>query len=305
MAEKKSLAPLYLIDASIYIFRAYFSLPESIRNNRDQPANAVYGFASFLSGLVSNKNPGHIAAMFDESLTTCFRNTLYPRYKASRALPDTDLARQLNWCRELTELVGIKTYASQRYEADDLIGTTAARMRGHGFRMIYVTGDKDLGQLIQGQDRIWDYARDEIYSRRDILKRFGIRPNQFADYLGLAGDAVDDIPGVPGIGAKTASQLISRFGDLSTLYNRVESGRLAGTTNLQLRGLPRIESLLNQHKELAWLSRELATISKTADIRPTPASLRRKPVKTRSLKAWLVNNGFGSRLASRLPQNQK
>jgi DNA polymerase-1 len=301
MARTKPLVPLYLVDASIYIFRAYFSLPESIRNNQGKPANAVYGFASFLSGLVSSKKPQHIAAMFDESLDTCFRNTLYPPYKASRALPDTDLARQLNWCRELTELVGIKTYASNKYEADDLIGTTAARMRDQGFRMIYVTGDKDLGQLIQGQDRIWDFARDELYGRRDIFNRFGIQPHQFADYLGLAGDAVDDIPGVPGIGVKTASQLISRFGDLATLYDTLESGRFAKTNNLELRGLPRIESLLTQHKEQAWLSRELATISETANIRPTPATIRRKPVKTRSLKAWLAKNGFGNRLASRLP----
>ena len=303
MAARKSLIPLYLVDASIYIFRAYFSLPESICNSSNKPANAVYGFASFLSGLLSEKNPGYIVAMFDGSLTTCFRNQLYPRYKASRALPDPDLARQLNWCRELTELVGIKTYASKRYEADDLIGTTAARMREHGFKMIYVTGDKDLGQLIHGQDRVWDYARDEIYGRQDILRRFGIKPDQFADYQGLAGDAVDDIPGVPGIGAKTASRLISRFGDLATLYKRVETGRLTSTSNLQLRGLPRIESLLNQHKDMAWLSRELATISTTANIRPTPASLRRKPVKTRSLNNWLHRNGFGNRLASRLPQS--
>lgn len=301
MAKTKPVTPLYLVDASIYIFRAWFSLPESIRNNRGEPANAVYGYAGFLSALLSDRNPEHIAAMFDESLTTCFRNAFYPRYKASRALPDADLARQLNWCRQLTELVGIKTYASQEYEADDLIGTTAARMRGHGFRMIYVTGDKDLGQLLQGQDRIWDFARKEVYGSRDIFRRFGIRPHQFADYLGLAGDTADDIPGVPGIGGKTASQLIRRFGDLASLYNRVESGRLAGTANLPVRGLPRIESLLKRHEQLAWLSRELATISETANIRPTPASVRRKPVKERSLKAWLRDNGFGGRLASRLP----
>jgi len=291
---------LYLIDASIYIFRAYFAMPESITNSAGHPANAVYGYASFLSGMLTNSNPSHVAAMFDESLDSCFRNELYPDYKANRAPPDENLARQLNWCKELTELMGIKSYASNRYEADDLIGTAARHLRPHGFKMIYVTGDKDIGQLISGHDRVWDYAKNEFHNHRAFRERFGVRPDQLPDYLGLAGDPVDVIPGVPGVGAKTASALIQRFGSLERLYRFLQSKHLADAGSLTLRGLDRIDRQLREHEQQAWLSRELATISDSAGIRPSPATLRRAPVKARALRDWLQRNGFGERLAGRL-----
>lgn len=291
---------LYLIDASIYIFRAYFSLPETISNVKGHPANAVFGYASFLSGLIAGKKPDHIAAMFDESLDTCFRNDIHPQYKSNRAPPDDDLARQLNWCKELTSLMGIKTYASNRYEADDLIGTAARHMRPHGFSMIYVTGDKDIGQLISGRDRVWDFARNEYYNHQAIRQRFGVKPGQLPDYLALAGDPVDVIPGVPGIGSKTASALIQRFGDLEKLYRYLQTKSLRDASLPTVRGLERINRQLREHEQQAWMSRELATIADSAGIRPTPITLQRSPVKKRALRDWLSRNGFGNRLGSRL-----
>jgi len=279
--------PLYLVDASIYIFRAYFSLPETITNAKGHPANAVFGFASFLSGLIADASPVHIAAMFDESLDTCFRNDIHPQYKSNRAPPDEDLARQLNWCKELTALMGIKTYASKRFEADDLIGTAAHQMRPHGFSMVYVTGDKDIGQLISSRDRVWDYARNEYIGHRGIFERFGVKPSQLPDYLALAGDPVDVIPGVPGIGSKTASALIQQFHDLDRLYRHLESKHLREASALSIRGLDRVDQ-------------QLATISTSAGIRPTPTTLRRTPIKKRALQTWLKENGFGDRLGSRL-----
>jgi len=294
------MSSLYLIDASIYIFRAYFSLPESISNRKGHPANAVYGYASFLSGLVADADPTHIAAMFDESLDTCFRNSIHPQYKSNRAPPDEDLARQLNWCKELTSLMGIKTYASQHYEADDLIGTAARHMRPHGFSITFVTGDKDIGQLISGRDRIWDYARNEFYSHQGIRERFGVKPGQLADYLALAGDPVDVIPGIPGIGGKTAAALLQQFGSLEKIYRYLRTRSLQEAASLSLRGLQRIEQQLRDHEHLARMSLKLATISESAGIRPTPNTLRRLPVKKRALQSWLQENGFGDRLASRL-----
>lgn len=294
------MSSLYLVDASIYIFRAYFSLPETITNAKGHPANAVFGYASFLSGLVSDANPVHIAAMFDESLDTCFRNEIHPQYKSNRAPPDEDLARQLNWCKELTSLMGIKTFASNRFEADDLIGTAAHKMRPHGFSMVYVTGDKDIGQLISGRDRVWDYARNEYINHQGIYEKFGVKPAQLPDYLALAGDPIDVIPGVPGIGGKTASALIQQFSNLERLYRHLESKHLRDASSLSIRGLDRIDRQLRAHEEQAWMSRELATISTTAGIRPTPGSLTRGPIKKRALQNWLEENGFGNRLASRL-----
>lgn len=291
---------LYLVDASIYIFRSYFAIPDSIHNANGQPANAVYGYASFLGGLLADRNPTHVAAMFDESLGTCFRNDLYSDYKSNRALPDPDLERQLNWCRELTELVGIRSFSSDRYEADDLIGTAAHRLRPHGFRMVYVSGDKDISQLVERQDRLWDYSKDESMRVTDVARRFGVKPAQLADLLGLAGDAVDSIPGVPGIGSKIAVQLLTRFGNIEKLFDYLESRSLADASLGSLRGLARIEGLLREHKEQARLSKQLATISRNANIRPTPKSVQLKPVKQKALSAWLDANGFGNRLASRL-----
>jgi len=294
------MSALYLIDASIYIFRAYFSLPESITNDQGHPANAVYGYASFLSGLFADAKPTHVAAMFDESLDSCFRNEIHPQYKSNRAPPDEDLARQLNWCKELTSLMGVKTYASNQYEADDLIGTAAKHMRPHGFTMIYVTGDKDIGQLISGRDRVWDFARNEYYNHQSIRERFGVKPNQLPDYLGLAGDPVDVIPGVPGVGSKTAAALIQRFGSLERLYRYLQTKSLQDASSLSVRGLERIDRQLREHEQQAWMSRELATISDAAGIRPTPTTLQRSPVKQRALRDWLSRNGFGNRLGSRL-----
>lgn len=295
-----SLKPLYLVDASIYIFRSYFGLPESITNANGSPANAVHGYTSFLGQLLRKARPQYITAAFDESLDQCFRNELYPGYKANRSLPDPELAQQLRWCRELTELLGIKTYASARFEADDLIGSLASRMRAHRFRMVYVTGDKDLGQLLVRQDRLWDFANDRFYAHGDILERFGVAPHQLVDYLALAGDAIDNIPGVPGIGARSAAALLQEFGSLDRLYTYLSHHDLRQRNGLSLRGTDRAQKLLTKHEQQARLSQALARIASHAPVRPKPQSLRRKPVSRKKLMAWLEENGFGVRLRTQL-----
>jgi DNA polymerase-1 len=295
-----ALEPLYLIDASIYIFRSYFGMPQSITNAGGAPANAVHGYASFLGQLLCKAQPRFIAAAFDESLDQCFRNELYPDYKANRSLPEPELATQLQWCRDLTELLGIKTYASERFEADDLIGTLARRMRGHRFRMVYVTGDKDLGQLLVEQDRLWDFANDTWLAHDGIRQRYGVAPHQLVDYLALAGDAIDNIPGVPGIGARTAAALLQEFESLDELYGYLRTRDLRQRDGFHLRGVDRTENLLRAHEEQARTSKVLATIADNAPIRPQPQSLRRKPVSERKLLAWLDENGFGTRLRSQL-----
>jgi 5'-3' exonuclease len=134
------LKQLYLIDASIYIFRAYFSLPDTMTDANGNPANAVYGFADFLARLLAQTDAKHIAVAFDESLTTSFRNEIYPAYKENRELPPPELEAQLAACQELCQAMGLASYISPRYEADDLIGTLAHTMRRHGFKIIIVSG---------------------------------------------------------------------------------------------------------------------------------------------------------------------
>ncbi len=250
-------APVLLVDASIYIFRAYFSLPERWHSPEGYPLNAVYGYTSFLVELLEQL-PGDtvLAAAFDQSLGSCFRNELYPDYKASRELPDEALAYQLQACREVTEALGIPCLGGERFEADDYIATLSVLGRDAGRPVTVVTRDKDLGQLLQTEnDRLWDFAAGTYLDAAGFRERFGVGPAQFPDYQGLVGDAIDDIPGVPSIGAKSGAKLIDAFGDLETLETHRDA-----LDGLGLRGAARISQALEAHWDQALLSRELARL---------------------------------------------
>ncbi|MEM0954525.1 MAG: 5'-3' exonuclease H3TH domain-containing protein [Pseudomonadota bacterium] len=249
--------PAYLIDASIYIFRAYFSLPERWHSAEGYPLNAVYGYTAFLLDLLDRiPRPWTVAAAFDESLGSCFRNAIYPGYKASRELPDEALAFQLAACRELTERLGIPSFGGTTYEADDYLATLAAHFRAQSRPVVVITRDKDLGQLLlQSGDRLWDFAADTQMDRAGFVARFGVRPEEFADYQGLVGDSIDDIPGVPSVGPKTGAALIDAFGDLETL-----APRRSDLSGLGLRGAARISAALESHWEQALMSRDLARL---------------------------------------------
>ena len=184
----------YLIDASIYIFRAWFSVPDSMRGENGMPVNAVYGFCRFLTEFVERSKAQHVGIAFDESLTQSFRNEIYPEYKTNRELPPEGLKQQFQYCRRLAEAAGFYCVGSESYEADDLLATMAAQMREQGFRCVIVSGDKDLAQVIRGQDFWWDFARDRQLDHHKVIEKFGVPPEAVQDYLGLCGDAVDNIP---------------------------------------------------------------------------------------------------------------
>jgi DNA polymerase-1 len=252
---------LYLIDASVFICRAYFSLPPTLVDRFGAPANALFGFAQFLAELLERRGPSHIAVAFDESLAGSFRRSIYPPYKANRPEAPPELVYQFRRCRELTAALGIAGFASASHEADDLIGALAAQQRRTGVSMVYVSADKDLAQLIQDQDRLWDAPRGRLLDAEGVEREFGVRPGQIVDLLGLAGDAVDNIPGVPGIGRKTAAALLNEREDMAGIYADLEA--VAG---LPLRGAKRVKRLLAEHAEQAWLSRRLATIDCAAPL---------------------------------------
>ncbi len=286
---------LVLVDASIYIFRAWFSLPASMVDAEGNPNNAVYGFGDFLARLLRESRTEHIALAFDESLTTSFRNEIYPAYKGNRELPPPELAAQLAACRELGNAMGLATYSSGRYEADDLIGTLAAKLRPKGFRMDYVTGDKDLAQLLEGGDRLWDFARGERLNARGIRDRLGVGPRQVVDWLALAGDPVDNVPGVPGIGRKTAATLLQEYRDIDRLYARLHRLPVSG-----IRGARRLQDLLDRHREQAYLSRELVRIARDAPLRVSEAAVRRRPARKRILDRFFERMNFGAGLRTRI-----
>jgi 5'-3' exonuclease len=282
---------VYLIDASIYVFRAWFSVPDTMRGENGQPVNAVYGFSRFLTEFVERSEATHVAVAFDESLTTSFRNELYPQYKMNRELPPEDLVKQFALCRRIAEAAGLHCVAHDQYEADDLIATLAVDMRERGFRNVIVSRDKDLTQLLRGNDFWWDFAGNQQLDSAKVTEKYGVPPDAIQDYLGLCGDAVDNIPGVAGVGPKTASALLQEFGTLENLYENL--GRVAG---LKIRGAKSLAAKLRGDKEKAFLSKELATVAYDAPIQKGEELLRRKAAERTSLaeiSQILGNRGEG------------
>lgn len=274
----QSSGPVCLLDASIYIFRYYFSMPDHCFSEQGFGTGAVFGYTQFLMQFLLRQQPEMMAACFDESLHSGFRNQLYEHYKSSRVLPDEALAFQLNACKEVTGLLGVSCFASDRYEADDLLGSLMSWLLGAKASGPVVTGpivtgpialltrDKDLGQLLlRPEDFLWDYnlsdqsgtGRDgsqRLY-REDIYAKFGVWPEQFVDYLALVGDSIDDIPGVPGVGAKTAQALLQFAGTIDQLFQQLPQLR-----ELKIRGSKTLPEKLQQYQQQIALSQKLAAI---------------------------------------------
>lgn len=246
----------YLIDASVYVFRAYYSMPDDIVDHDGNPVNALYGFCRFLGDFVERVRPDHLAVCFDESLATSFRNDIYPAYKANREPAPEELERQFHQCRRYTRAMGIMEMASPVYEADDLIGTLVEHGRRQGRPSTIVSRDKDLAQLLGRHDVFWDFSgRGKIYYDQ-VAEVFGVRPEQIADFLALAGDAVDNIPGVPGVGKKTAAALLEHFGSLDNIYANLD--RIHEVT---VRGAKTLGGKLELHTEAAMIARKLTGIA--------------------------------------------
>ena len=252
---------VHLVDASPYIFRAHFSLPSSIKTPEGAPAAATNGFASFLLKLAADERPTHLALCFDRNLNGSFRNDEYPQYKAHREDPPPELVAQIDTCVEVAAALGAATFIDPRYEADDLIGTLLARLTPHGHGGVIVTSDKDLAQLVSDRVALLDFAHETRYTPATIQEKFGVRPDQITDLLALAGDPVDNIPGVPGIGKKTAAELLAAYGHLEDVYARLDEIPLS-----KLRAAKSTATKLREHRDLAFLSKRLATVASDAPI---------------------------------------
>jgi 5'-3' exonuclease len=280
---------LHLIDASVYVFRAYYSMPPDMRDGDGNPVHALYGFARFLGDLIERARPEYLAVAFDASLTSSFRNQIYPAYKANREPAPPDLLLQFERCRSFCEHLGVAWYDSREFEADDIIGTLAARMRGEGLRATIVSRDKDLAQLIGPGDVYWDYSGNERYHHGQIAGRFGVAPERYADYLALTGDAVDNIPGVPGVGPKTAAALLAHFDTLDGLLARLdEVPFLRG-----IRGAASAAARIREHREQALLSRALSVIALDAPAPDDPGAYARRAPDLGRIDALLDRLRFG------------
>jgi DNA polymerase I len=282
---------LYLVDASVFVFRAYYSVPIEIADPDGNPVNALHGFARFLGDLVEKLRPGHIAVAFDHGLSQSFRNEIYPAYKANREPAPPELARQVGLCRDFCHVLGVAQFASPRYEADDIIGTLAAKARAAGRSVTIASRDKDLTQLLTATDTYWDAIADVRYGYEDIEERFGVRPERIADFLALMGDSVDNIPGVPGVGRKTARQLLKHYDTLSGVFDNLD-----GIANLTFRGASFVAQSLRDHRESAFLSRQLTGIACDMPIEAGFDDLGRRSPDLAGVEAFCDAQGFGRML---------
>jgi 5'-3' exonuclease len=282
---------LYLVDASVFVFRAYYSVPIEIADPDGNPVNALHGFARFLGDLIERHAPIYMAVAFDQSLTQSFRNELYPAYKANREPAPVELQRQFTLCREFCRMLGVAEFASSRYEADDIIGTLAVRARDAGRRVTITSRDKDLTQLLTGGDTYWDAIADVRYGYDDIEARFGVRPERIADFLALMGDSVDNIPGVPGIGRKTAAQLLKHYDTLAGVFDNLE-----GVAKLRFRGASFVAQSLREHREAAFLSRRLTGIACDMPIDADVRDLERGTPNLDGVERFCDSQGFGRML---------
>jgi DNA polymerase-1 len=274
---------LYLIDASSYVYRAFFALPP-LTNASGLPTNAVYGFTTMLLKLLREAKPEYIGVVFDAPGAT-FRDALFERYKANRqAMPD-DLAAQFPLVHEVVAALALPALVIPGVEADDVIATVAERVAAESADVIVVTSDKDLMQIVSDHVQLWDTMHDRRCDRQAVRQRLGVEPEQVVEAMGLMGDPIDNIPGIRGIGEKTAAALIARFGSIEQLLGRLDELVAAK----DIRGAKKLAALLAEHADIARLSRDLATVRRDVPIAcplqdfryrtPDPAALR--PVFTR------------------------
>ena len=245
----------YLVDGSGYIFRAYYALPPLSRKSDGLPTGAVSGFSNMLFKLLeesrsddSENKPTHFAVIFDSARKN-FRNEIYKDYKANRSEPPDDLAPQFEYIRKAVEAFNVPSIEQLNYEADDLIATYAKQIINAGAKVTIISSDKDLMQLVSGNVRLFDPMKSKVIGEKEVHEKFGVKPKQVIDVQSLAGDSSDNIPGVPGIGIKTAAELINKYKNLETLLKK------AGEIPQKKR-----KETLVQNKESALISKKLVTL---------------------------------------------
>ena len=252
---------LYLIDGSAYIHRAYHAI-RGLSNSKGLPTNAVFGFTRILLKLIQDRSPVYAAMLFDAKGPT-FRHDMYRDYKANRPPMPEDLAMQIPFIKEVTKGFNLPVIEKTGYEADDLIGTLARLAEAAGYTVVMVTGDKDFVQLVTDNATIWDPMKDEVIDTDVVRQKFDVTPSQMIDVMGLSGDTSDNIPGVPGIGPKTALALIKTHGDMETLYENID----------QLTKKKQKENLI-RFRDQAFLSRDLVRIDVRAPLAFEPDHFR-------------------------------
>ena len=281
---------VFLIDGSGVIFRAYFAgmgqRGRQMTRSDGTPTNAVYIYTRILLKLIEDTEADYVAVIFDKARKT-FRNDIYPEYKAHRPDAPEDLVPQFALVREATEAMGIPGIEMANYEADDLIATYAKQAAAEGMDVTIVTADKDLMQLVDDRISIWDGVKDRTIREAEVIEKFGVSPNRVIDVQALAGDSTDNVPGVQGIGVKTAAELINTYGDLDTLLARAD----------EIKQPKRRERLIEQ-ADMARISRELVTLKVDVPLETPLSDFKKKAPDPEKLLAFLQAQEFKTLVAS-------
>ena len=292
MSSIKKTDHFYLIDGSGYIFRAYYALPPLSRKSDGLPTGAVSGFCSMLFKLLedsrsddSTHRPTHFAVIFDSARKN-FRNDIYSEYKANRSEAPEDLAPQFEYIRKSVEAFNLPSIELSNYEADDLIATYTKQIIKVGAKVTVISSDKDLMQLVSDKVRLYDPMKSKVLGEKEVVEKFGVKPNQVIDVQSLAGDSSDNIPGVPGIGIKTASELINKYKTLDVLLKKAD----------EIPQNKRRETLL-ANKDKALLSRQLVTLKDDVPVKDKLSSFLLKEVQKEKLYDFLRKMEFNKLLS--------
>ncbi len=291
---------VHLVDGHVYIFRAYHSMPAMAAPD-GTPTGAVRGFTSTLLKYLVENAVTHAAVCFDYALES-FRNEILPTYKSSRGLPPEDLEVQFALCAEAARALGVAVYEQEGFEADDLLATLATQLAESGSDVVVVSSDKDLSQLVRADGRVvlHDLAREITLDHAGVRAKYGVPPEQIPDLLGLVGDAVDDLPGVPGVGPRTAAALLAAFGSIEHVpgdparWEREAPG---------IRGAKRLAAVVDGHREQALRVRSLATVEREVPgLRARLPELAWHGARRASTEALFARLGFGPGLRERIPR---
>jgi len=292
MSSLKKTDHFYLIDGSGYIFRAYYALPPLSRKSDGLPTGAVSGFCSMLFKLLedvrsddSKHKPTHFAVIFDSARKN-FRNEIYSEYKANRTEAPDDLAPQFEYIRKSVKAFNLPSIELLNYEADDLIATYAKKITEAGAKVTVISSDKDLMQLVSDKIRLFDPMKSKVIGEKEVLEKFGVKPEQVIDVQSLAGDSSDNVPGVPGIGIKIAAELINKYKTLEELLNKAS----------EIPQNKRRETLI-VNKDKALLSKQLVTLKNDVPLKNDPNEFIIKDIDKDKLYEFLNEMEFNRLLS--------
>ena len=287
--RKKSKNLITLVDGSAFIFRAFYALPPLSRSD-GMPINAVLGYCNMLWRLVTDIKSQILIVVFDTAIKS-FRNNIYPKYKANRGEPPDELKPQFSLVRDATNAFNISYVEKPGFEADDIIATYAKKASEEGWEVQIVSSDKDLMQLVEENIYMFDPMKMIKITEEQVKDKFGVLPQKVRDVQALAGDSTDNIPGIPGVGIKTAAELINEYGDLENL--------LKNASNIKQ---PKRRESIIENADMARLSMKLVSLERNIPGIEDFKNYERKDIDLEKLQKFLTIQGFNSLLSSEKPK---